>query len=436
MADFSKIQLNGTTYNVKDAAVRYNTTEITVGTGKQYTSLRTALEYAAANATESNHFLVKFYGSGTYDVLNDISASEMQSGSTYNGLSVPAHTKLLGMGPRSNNVISLTLPTSVPETVAILISTLNLYEDAELENLEVIGSNCRYAIHDDFNTPDPSWDEKVISNCKVISNNTLNHRAYGAGYRSGMRWKFVDCEFINTEAQTAGNAAFTAHNNSPMNKPSYLHFIRCKFEGGYGAGFGSLNEQEGNAQSIIYFEGCEVSHVNTGVKFDVAMFAERNTGIETMMFGHGNNFVNENVLVDDHNGNVEDHSWRVSLSKTGIQARYDLPTDTATGVAAQIIMQRIDNVSKVFIALAMTNLAVQIPQGADIYNMDVSSAFSFSSIFACFGYSAERMIAGQYAYNRLTVRNCGSAFAAGMTTSIMLEGTVIGGYATVQKPSN
>lgn len=271
-------------------------TVITVGTGKQYTSLRSALEYAKTIANDHHYVTVEWYSNGDYDVMNDISADDLAD-STFIGLIVPAYTKLIGMNQYTKNVIKLTLPDSASEMSKINISTLNLQENAELENLTVYGKNCRYAIHDDTNSYNPAWKEKTIKKCHVISDYTYYNRAYGAGYRSGMKWVFEDCIFENKETDL-GYAAFTAHNNNGFTKPSELVFKNCQFIGGYGAGFGSLNVEDSDIVNIIKMYGCKVT--NTVQTWKVSLFNEGGDskhGCQTSIIGCCNNFDNDDIAI-------------------------------------------------------------------------------------------------------------------------------------------
>lgn len=274
-------------------------TIIEVGTGKTYTSLRTALEYASTIASKHNIVTVQFYGNGvTYDVMNDITSADLETTSTWPGLSVPAYTRLVGMGSREQNVISLELPNGTDASTIFRISTINLYENAELENLWIIGKNCRYACHDDMMSYDPEWKLKTVKNCRFTSNYTDQHRAYGAGYRSGVNWRFENCIFenINGEAEEFGNAAFSAHNNNAMKKSASITFINCQFYGGHGVGFSSLNNTSGqnyaNAKTNISFYGCKA----IAKMWDYPVIASLPTStipnavLEICITGYANNF--------------------------------------------------------------------------------------------------------------------------------------------------
>ena len=281
----------------------FTQTTITVGIDKQYTSLRSALEQAALIASKQNHVTVEYYGNGNeYDVMDDITSSDLTSDSTFIGLTVPAYTKLLGMGSWIQNKISLELPANTDPDAAFRISTINLIENAELENLWFVGSGCRYACHDDTQTYNPDYGVKTIKNCRFTSDFTNQHRAYGAGYRSGIHWRFENCIFenINGEETQHGNAAFSAHNNNAISRTPSITFINCQFSGGHGVSLESLNRTSGqsypNAKTNVSFYGCKIT---SGVwSRDIITGDDDGNGVvEIMITGFGNNFDNADIGV-------------------------------------------------------------------------------------------------------------------------------------------
>ena len=281
----------------------YTESTLTVGMGKQYSSLREALDYAATIASRKHHVTVEYYGNeNVYDVMNDITAEDLTTDSTFIGLTVPAYTKLIGMGSWIQNRISLTLPSNIDPDVAFRISTINLIENAELENLWFIGAGTRYACHDDTQTYNPEYGVKTVKNCRFTSNFTNQHRSYGAGYRSGIHWRFENCIFenINGEESQFGNAAFSAHNNNAISKTPSITFINCQFSGGHGATFESLNRTSGqsypNAKTNISFYGCKMtSYVWSR---DIITGDDDGNGVvEIMITGCANNFDNNNIGV-------------------------------------------------------------------------------------------------------------------------------------------
>lgn len=279
-------------------------TVITVGAGKQYTRLRTALEYAGTIATDTHHITVQYFGNETeYDVMDDITADDLTTTSSFIGLTVPANCKLLGMGSWIQNKISLTLPENTDASVAFRISTINLVENAELENLWFYGKRCRYACHDDTQSWNPAWELKTVKNCRFTSDYTNQHRAYGAGYRSGVNWKFENCIFenINGEAESSNNGSFSAHNNNAISKTPSITFVNCQFSGGVGVAFESLNSKASgqtypNAKTEVSFYGCKSYSGQWGKKVLLPLSSSSDV-VEVMVTGFGNNFDNSDVGV-------------------------------------------------------------------------------------------------------------------------------------------
>lgn len=274
----------------------YSETVLEVGTGKTYTSLRTALEYASTIANKHNHVTVKYWGNGTeYDLMDDITNDDLTANATFKGLVVGAYTKLIGVGSREQNIVSLELPEGTDTTAAFRISTVNLEENGELENMWFKGKGCRYACHDDTQTYNPEWKLKTIKNCRFTSDYTNQHRAYGAGFRSGINWRFENCIFENEEAEEFGNAAFSAHNNNDIIQTPHITFVNCQFSGGSGVNFSSMNSTSGqsyeNANAIISFYGCKaISHI-----WDYPVIMTGNSEVadsrmEMCVTGYGNNF--------------------------------------------------------------------------------------------------------------------------------------------------
>ena len=287
-----------------------HTTVYTVGTGKMFTSLRDALELCT-NGSKQNRYIVEWYALGNvYEVDNDLTSADTDPGSTYRGLTVPAYTKLFGCDNYRRNVIHLYLDDSHSATVRNRFSAINLAENGEIENLTIVGENIRYAVHDDTGSYNPEWAVKTIRNCRVVSVNTIQTRAYGAGYRSGQNWKFENCIFELTGSELATNyAAFSAHNNNGFTKPATLEFNNCRFYGGgAGAAFGSLNTNDSDVINEIIMNGCKCTS-NTG--YGVLLFNEANTGCQTSITGSNNSFGNDGVEI--RSGDGIDYTDRVDM---------------------------------------------------------------------------------------------------------------------------
>lgn len=277
------------------------TTTLTVGVGKTYTSLRTALEYAASIASATNRILIEFYGGGTpYEIRNDITDADLAN-SSFIGLIVPDYVKIKGMGGDfDKNVIQLTLESDIDTETRRRISTLNTYQASELENLTIIGTRTRYAVHDDYAS---AYNvERTMRNLHVIAESTVLNRPWGAGYRSGCTWNFIDCIFENL----GSSYAFSAHNTNGSTESAILNFENCRFittpselDPTYDRGvcFGSLNNLTNGVVNYISMKGCAIDRV---VMYEESA-GSYGAGIKTRMLGFGNTV---KATKDSHDSNT------------------------------------------------------------------------------------------------------------------------------------
>ena len=284
-----------------------------VGQGKTYTSLRTALEYATANYNDNITYEVRLFDA-EYDVANDLTQSELTTSSSYPGLMVTKNVRLVGANDYESCVIKLTFSTSLDASIRQRISTINIMDNASLENLTIKAEGCRYAVHDDFYSE--TNRKKTIRNCKFYSDGTYYHRAYGAGYRSGDDFTFENCVFEMTDTQQF--APFSAHNNVGFSKPANIKFINCRFSGGtYGAMFGTLSQNQGgtvitDVVNTMTFIGCKTSSEATAaVRLYEESAANYGTGCLVRVTGFGNSFDGDDVLIQTTDG--QDYSDRVDL---------------------------------------------------------------------------------------------------------------------------
>lgn len=278
-----------------------------VGTNKPFTSLRTALEYATAHYQRNVVYEVRMCYDD-YDVANDLTETELGTGSSYVGLKVTKNVRLVGANNYRGCVIRLSLSAELAESVRKRISTINIEDNAELENLTIKAENCRYAVHDDFWTE--TGRKKTIKDCRFFGDNTYYHRAYGAGFRSGDDFLFQNCIFEQTDTTLA---PVSAHNNTGFLKPATLTFENCRFIGGaYGAQFGSLNTNANGIINTIVFKGCKAPD---GATAAVRLYEENastyGAGCLMSVTGFGNTFDNDDVLIQVSDGN--DYSDRVDL---------------------------------------------------------------------------------------------------------------------------
>ena len=262
-------------------------------------TLRSVIEQAGRIASKYNPVIVEYYGFGnTYNLLGDFTQEELTTSSTYIGLTIPAYVTLQGQGGWQQNKFSLTLPDSIVTDVKNRISAINLLENGQLEGVWFKAKNCRYACHDDMQTSNPEWTLKTIKDCKFTSDYTTQHRAYGAGIRSGVNWKFENCIFENLEGHEFGNAAFSVHNNVDITRTPHIDFINCQFYGGQGVTLESLNRHQTNSindNTIVNFYGCKAE--NYVWAFPIIATLTDGTALEFNISGCCNSFGNNEVKV-------------------------------------------------------------------------------------------------------------------------------------------
>lgn len=235
-----------------------NKTIITVkadGTG-DYTSLRQAME-STSGATKDNQYEVQIE-EGTYDLMTMYTQAEIENVS-FVGFVVPNYVSLVGTGQKDKTIIKMEIPDTWLAATIARVAPIAYQGNGGMQNLTVIGKNCRYTIHDDYGYPDA---KKLIKNCTFKKLAGLgNSQAWGEGSFSGMEFIFEDVEFITEFAQ----ASYSTHNNTAFAKPTYHKFKNCKFinSGGYfGIRFITLNS--GQLEKVD-MEGCYIDGI---IKFE------------------------------------------------------------------------------------------------------------------------------------------------------------------------
>ena len=216
----SEINLTGSYSRITDEKVE---TEVyTVGSGKDFTSFT---EMLIALEDNINNKIV-YVDSGVYDIFEEMGgaayiASIVVSPNPPNWRTVchivPPNTKIVGVGD-----VTLTWnPTDaqiISGTHANLFSPLNLSGSCEIENIKIVCSNCRYAIHDEqSNIRTYDGAVHILKNVTAIQNpatyNTM--LAYGAGHNQNTKYYFKDCVFSAPSVSEYNNGiSFSTHNGT------------------------------------------------------------------------------------------------------------------------------------------------------------------------------------------------------------------------------
>ncbi|EQB4889906.1 BppU family phage baseplate upper protein [Enterococcus faecium] len=249
--------------------------------GGDFTTLRSAFE-SITDSSPTNRYVVEFYGDGTeYNV-----ADEYPSLVGMVGLMIPSYTKLVGVGGKTKNILVARLAEPNAD-----FSTLNMRSSAEIEGIKAIGYNTRYVVHDDFfNTVDIN-SSRIIKDCEFISEKTYYGRAWGAGIRSGCKWKFENCKFVGLYG--TNETAYSCHNNVDFDAETEQIFENCRFIGtytGHKVRFGSITTNANGILNNVIFKGCKIGHLRlneenagvsgTGILFKVSGYANDITSAE------------------------------------------------------------------------------------------------------------------------------------------------------------
>ena len=207
------------------------------------------------NSNENNIYNV-YINSGEYDLFNEFGGNSWfstldPSKGERQGLVLPDYVNLIGLG---NPTIKLIVDASYltgHEDNTRLISTINMWKHNRLENLTILASNTRYAIHCESNN---NYDNThiVVKNCHVVQQGNSwwiegvwkNSQAFGGGTGSGAIIKAIDSEFISENTQ-----GFRLHTNSNQ-KSNTLICDGCYFKGaknqvGIGVSSYGTNSEQG-----------------------------------------------------------------------------------------------------------------------------------------------------------------------------------------------
>lgn len=238
---------------------------------------------------------------GEYDISSYYTAQEI-SDSGFQGLFAPRWTKIMGIGNRENVILKWENDTQNSK-----ISTLNIYQSTDLENLTVKAENIRYAIHDDFGSNAWNYANKDtytrhISNCIFEAVDSPINPAFGAGYNSGVHYQFTNCIFKTN----AGNALFM-HNWTDSENSADIRFTNCRFivpdASGSAVLLTSLNTDA--VVNYIYFYGCGA---NKGITMKEENTSSYGTGNKVKLSGYANTFHNSDVSLQFHDS-IDYTSW-------------------------------------------------------------------------------------------------------------------------------
>ena len=200
-----------------------------IGKGKNYENLITAIR-ALKDDTSNKVFLLD---SGEYDLFEEMGGKayfdSLDSSKTWQEINyiVPANTKIKCVNGRATLKF---MPSSkdISEELASLISPLNFIYDAYLENVSVIATNCRYAIHDESGKyPEAIGKSHIYKNVildKILGDKGINC-CFGCGFIGNNNFEFDGCVFTSDER------AFSIHNTGELGKNDTTDIVikNCAF---------------------------------------------------------------------------------------------------------------------------------------------------------------------------------------------------------------
>lgn len=223
-----------------------------VGTGKQYTNLRTALEYASARADAIIRYEVHLFP-GTYDTIGYYTAEEIAV-EGFQGLFVTNGVSLIGIGQRSEIVLTATMSTTDYTTQKRNdISTLNVVGNMTVKNMTIIAENIRYALHDDTGVMGHQLNEHIYEDVTFIGENLTSsadgERSFGAGGGNMKRMIMRNCDFSD-------NMVIHTSTNNVHDFTVYLENCRSRLM--------NFADYDSGHDAWFYLNNCTVSKIYFG----------------------------------------------------------------------------------------------------------------------------------------------------------------------------
>lgn len=176
----------------------------TVGADGDYATFTEMLQDLKDNTNNK----VVYVNEGVYDIYDEKGGADFIASITNPGSLnwrdvcdiVPDNTRIVGIG---RVILEWEPPANVigSNEMAFLFSPLNLSGSAEIENIEIHATNCRYAIHDETSSI-ARWKNvnRKIKNVHAIHTKGTYHpteQTYGAGIAPTGVYEFENCIFEN-----------------------------------------------------------------------------------------------------------------------------------------------------------------------------------------------------------------------------------------------
>ena len=253
-----------------------------------------------------NKRYVVYLTQGTYDIWNMFTEEE-KADSNFKGLWTPPFTSLVGV--QKNVVLNCDATSSRAK-----LATVNLDVTASISYCKVTATNCRYAIHDDWNTrkwfdnsslPD-YWSNafqrgfvRVCDSVETEITNSAVGASWGCGTVNATVWINRNCKI-----GSGGTFSYTCHNDGASIRGARVTLENCRCESAIR--FSSLN-QNYKAECYAHLIGTSA----TGVRLTEENATTFGAGIRWHIDGFGNTFDNSDVTITNTDG--EDYSSNVDL---------------------------------------------------------------------------------------------------------------------------
>ena len=296
--------------NIKESSSYY--TIHTVSIADYNNNLRLAVN--SINPTDKDRYIIEI-PEGVYDATQRFTAAELDGTVACSGVNLKNYIRLQGVGNKENIIIQLNNSVYNDELSILATSFWN-----EMDNITLIASNLRYAVHDD------TWDSHNngkylnITNCDFHCDN--GRPSWGAGHSGKCHAKFENCRFYTTgisykiDNQThqpdgvtrTYMATFAYHDNYYTKDYSAILLRNCRFY-----------VEDSDAPSLQF----QTYGIAAGGEYDTYV---------TLEGCKGNTFIS----LTTSNNNVSDGTWYISGFANSM-ASSPVISDKLTGDTSKLI---------------------------------------------------------------------------------------------------
>ena len=206
------------------------------GTGN-YTTIYDAIKNIT-DSSKMNQYNI-YVSEGTYNIIEEMGGADylksiVSMDGAYGGLLLPNYVHLIGLGNTSEDVVLTAnieeftgLDFNILDNAVAKVSTVNVFENNNLENLTIQGGNVRYALHDESSNKYENY-VRNMRNVRVLHKGNLSKYTWtstdgaGCGSGSGATYNYENCVF---EAALP----YSIHDNIKFTKQNKFIFNNCQF---------------------------------------------------------------------------------------------------------------------------------------------------------------------------------------------------------------